>query len=57
MREQQKETNDGMRRQIDENLRKVFQAQVEEDLPDRFTDLLNKLRAQDTQGSKGEADE
>ncbi|MCO6381824.1 MAG: regulator [Vannielia sp.] len=50
MKEQQKDTNGGLRRQIDENLRRVFQAQVEEDVPDRFTDLLNRLRAQDGEG-------
>ena len=50
MKEQQKEATDGLRRQIDENLRRVFQAQVEEDVPDRFTDLINRLRQQDTEG-------
>ena len=33
--------------QIDENLRKVFQESLEEDVPDRFTDLLAQLRALD----------
>ncbi len=47
MKEQHKQANEGLRRQIDENLRRVFQAQVEEDVPDRFTDLLNRLRQQD----------
>ncbi|QDC09990.1 hypothetical protein FHY55_12375 [Oceanicola sp. D3] len=50
MKEQQKEAGDGLRRQIDENLRRVFQAQVEEDVPDRFTDLINRLRQQDGEG-------
>ncbi|SIN87278.1 NepR family anti-sigma factor [Vannielia litorea] len=52
MNEQQKQPNEGLRRQIDENLRRVFQAQVEEDVPDRFTELLNKLRQQDTKGGR-----
>lgn len=33
-------------RQIDENLRRVFQEQVEEELPDRFRVLLDRLRQQ-----------
>lgn len=54
MKEQQKEANDGLRRQIDENLRKVFQAQVEEGVPDRFGELLNRLRAQDSNAGGSE---
>lgn len=42
-------------RRIDENLRKVFQEQVEEDLPDRFKLLLDQLRQQD--GDDGEDDQ
>ncbi|MCB1313407.1 MAG: regulator [Sedimentitalea sp.] len=42
-------------RRIDENLRKVFQEQVEEDLPDRFKLLLDQLRKQD--GDDGEDDQ
>lgn len=30
--------------QIDENLRRVYQQTVQEDIPDRFHDLLRKLR-------------
>ncbi|MDF1872499.1 NepR family anti-sigma factor [Vannielia sp.] len=48
MSEQNNEPNEGLRRQIDENLRRVYQSQVEEELPDRFTDLLAKLKAQDS---------
>ncbi|MGR3572314.1 NepR family anti-sigma factor [Brevirhabdus sp.] len=33
-------------RQIDENLKRVYQEVVEEDLPDRFKDLLSKLQQQ-----------
>jgi len=31
-------------RDIDENLRKVYRRMVEEDVPDRFKDLLDQLR-------------
>ncbi|MCB1339735.1 MAG: transcriptional regulator [Pseudooceanicola sp.] len=30
--------------QIDENLKKVFQETLNEEVPDRFRDLLEKLR-------------
>jgi hypothetical protein len=32
--------------QIDENLRKVYQSTLDEGVPDRFHDLLRKLREQ-----------
>lgn len=53
MTEQSKAKDEGLRQQIDENLRRVYQAQVEEELPERFTDLLAKLKAQDSQGGSG----
>ena len=31
-------------REIDENLKRVYQAALTEDVPDRFTQLLAKLR-------------
>ncbi|MGB5556519.1 MAG: NepR family anti-sigma factor [Paracoccaceae bacterium] len=37
----------GLERQIEENLKKVYQKTVEEDVPDRFTDLLKQLKEQD----------
>ncbi len=37
--------NNRTREQIDENLRRVFQENVEEDLPDRFKDLLAQLKS------------
>lgn len=44
------------RQQIDENLKRVFQEQIEEDLPDRFKDLLAQLKdktaSKDESGSK-----
>lgn len=37
----------GLEEQIEENLRKVYQKTVEEDVPDRFKALLDKLKAQE----------
>ncbi len=34
-------------REIDENLRRVYQAALIEEVPDRFTELLAKLRAKE----------
>lgn len=39
---------------IDENLKRVFQETVSEDVPDRFKDLLAQLKAQDTSTSNGD---
>ncbi|RYH03906.1 regulator [Salipiger sp. IMCC34102] len=36
------------RQQIDANLRRVFQAQEQAELPDRLKALLDDLKAQDT---------
>lgn len=47
-----KKTSNVMR-QIDENLRRVYFENQEEDVPDRFKDLLAKLKDQD--GSKRDA--
>ncbi len=41
-----------LERQIDENLKKVFQSHLEEDVPDRFMDLLAKLKQADGEGSE-----
>ena len=48
------EPNSGTRKQIDDNLRRVFQEKVEEEVPDRFKELLAQLQEQDT--SKGSGD-
>ncbi len=32
---------------IDANLRRIFQQDVEQELPDRFTNLIEQLRAKD----------
>ncbi|WP_196222779.1 NepR family anti-sigma factor [Pseudooceanicola algae] len=36
---------------IDENLKKVFQSTLEEDIPDRFKNLLEQLRTQESDTS------
>lgn len=36
-----------IREQIDENLRRVYSATVNEELPDRFRDLLEQLKNSD----------
>lgn len=33
--------------EIDDNLRRAYDDVLKEDVPDRFTDLLNQLRARD----------
>jgi hypothetical protein len=38
----------GLKHQIDENLKRVYEAALEEDVPDRFKDLLARLRAQES---------
>lgn len=34
-------------REIDENLRRVYQRLLDQDVPDRFLDLLNRLKDQE----------
>ncbi|QDL93637.1 hypothetical protein FDP22_08005 [Paroceanicella profunda] len=41
---------DAIDRQIEENLRKVYNEAVSEALPDRFTDLLAQLKAGEPKG-------
>ena len=43
----QKPSNSSLDQQIDENLRKVFQRTVEEEVPDKLLDLLKQLKEQD----------
>ena len=33
--------------EIDENLRRVYQRMLDQDIPDRFLDLLNQLKDQE----------
>lgn len=39
-----------LRRQIDENLRRAYQQELEREVPDKFRQLLDELRAKE--GSK-----
>ncbi|MGR3365124.1 MAG: NepR family anti-sigma factor [Maritimibacter harenae] len=36
--------------QIDQNLRKVFQSKLDEEVPDRFMELLAQLKEKEDQG-------
>ncbi|SLN14386.1 hypothetical protein AQS8620_00226 [Aquimixticola soesokkakensis] len=38
--------------QIEENLRRVYQQRLEEDVPDRFLSLLQQLKEQDSPDDK-----
>ncbi len=42
-----------IREQIDENLKRVYTAALNEELPDRFRDLLEQLRGKDKPGAGG----
>jgi hypothetical protein len=42
-----------IREQIDENLKRVYTATLNEELPDRFRDLLAQLRGKDDSGTGG----
>jgi hypothetical protein len=42
-----------IRAQIDENLKLVYSAALNEQLPDRFRDLLAQLKAKDGNGKGG----
>lgn len=37
-----------LRRDIDENLKRVFEASLEHDVPDRFKQLLEQLKAKES---------
>lgn len=42
-----------IREQIDENLKRIYSAKVNEEIPDRFRDLLAQLKARDGQDTGG----
>ena len=44
-----------IREQIDENLKRVYAAAMSEELPDRFRDLLARLKNNDGSGTGGTA--
>lgn len=39
-------------RQVEENLKRVYRSKAEEELPDRFIELLNQLREQEDKGDE-----
>jgi len=48
-----KQQNQRVEREIDENLRRVYQRMLDEEVPDRFLDLLSRLKDQEQgQGPK-----
>lgn len=42
--------------QIDENLKRIYDQTLNEEVPDRFADLLNKLRQKTGADTKGGAE-
>ena len=52
-REERKKT--ALEKQIDENLKRVYAAALNEELPDRFRDLLAQLKAAEGGAGKGDA--
>ena len=48
------ETRPQVAAQIDENLRRVYADVIEGDVPDRFKNLIERLKAQDTTTGAGE---
>ena len=46
-------TRQAIRAQIDENLKRVYAAALNEELPDRFRDLLAQLKGKGESGSDG----
>ncbi|WP_254892388.1 NepR family anti-sigma factor [Roseovarius sp. A-2] len=46
-----------MQQQIDDNLRRVYSDTVQEPLPDRFSQLLDKLRAQESEEPQDNSDQ
>ncbi len=44
---------DPSRNQIDNNLRRLYDDLFEDDIPERFQELLRQLRAQDGDGTGG----
>lgn len=49
-----KRRNPKVDQQIDENLRRVYSEAAHEPVPDRFTQLLDQLRQQETAKKSGE---
>ena len=47
-----KDTSSKFEQEIDKNLKRAFDDIAQQDLPSRFTDLLDQLRAQDEKALK-----
>ena len=43
----------GLHSSIDENLKRAYEEMIEEDLPDRFKELLDRLKQQDGGENEG----
>jgi hypothetical protein len=54
MNETPGEGRQAIREQIDENLKRVYAAALNEELPDRFRELLAQLKARGASGAGGE---
>lgn len=52
----QKPSKQDLSDEIDANLRRVYEDALNEQLPDRFLDLLNKLKSGDTSSSDAPQD-
>ena len=49
--------NEQADREIDENLKRAFNEVASQQVPDRFTELLEQLRKQETQKPSGQSEE
>ncbi|MEO0390170.1 MAG: NepR family anti-sigma factor [Pseudomonadota bacterium] len=49
----QKKRPSKIEQEIDQNIKRAFDDIAEQELPSRFTDLLNQLRAQDAPDARG----
>jgi len=47
------EPKSNLERQIEENLRKVYQKTMNEDVPERFSALLEQLKQQESKNERG----
>jgi hypothetical protein len=54
MNETSGESRQAIREQIDENLKRVYAAALNQELPDRFRELLAQLKARGPSGTGGE---
>ncbi|MBO9441914.1 hypothetical protein J7363_07410 [Phaeobacter italicus] len=52
-----KKRSDTVEREIDQNLKRAFDALASEPLPDRFTTLLDQLKAKEASNSASASDE